>query len=349
MARTEATMRGATLCNELAILQYLHAEGCALNADICKVAAEAGELDMLRWAREQGAAWDDDLILEQAASSGDIEVAAWVKQQPGVALSASAMTAAAKDGDIAMCEYLLAEQCSFDQSACYEAAAHGHWDALRWLQEHGCAWHEYVCEIMAERGEFEVLQWARQQHGAQAWDADTILQHAASSGSVEMTAWVRQHAEVRLRSMAMRFAAAEGHTAVCEYLHSEQCPMDWSVADAGAQSGDVPTLSFLLDNGCPTFPRSLCIHAARSGSIETMQYVQQQQPGAEFTAALLTDMLNAAGACSALDACVWLRAQGAAWPLVLHDRFWKRCLAPWTGAALAWARAEGCDSPVDDE
>jgi hypothetical protein len=458
MKRTEATMSGATTCNDLTVLQYLHAEGCALSADVCDAAAVSGDLEMLRWAREQGAQWEDDSILAVAAGSGNVELAAWVQQQPGVVVDSSAMTAAAKSGDIAMCEhlhlqqcsscpdaacaaaegwhwdtlrwlqehgcpwhqsvcnsiaesgelevlqwvreqqgaeawdtqtilqhaassgsvelaawvmqqpgvavncsamsaaaerghtamcaYLHEQQCEFGLGTCCSAADNAHWDTLRWLQEHGCPWHQSVYETLAERGEFELLRWAREQ-GPAAWDTQTILQHAASSGSVELTAWVMQHAEVDVGALAMRFAAAEGHTAVCELLHAQQCPMDWSVADAGAESGDVPTLRFLLEHGCPTYPLSLCIHAARGGSIEAMQLVQQQ-PDTELSAAVLTGMLNAAGACGQLDACLWLRAQGAAWPALLHDMFWKRCMAPWSGAALAWARAEGCDSPTNE-
>jgi hypothetical protein len=56
----------------------------------------------------------------------------------------------------------------------------------------------------------------------------------------------------------------------------------------------------------------------------------------------LTAMLNAAGSHGHLAAAQWLRQQGAAWPAVLRVNrdYW------WSGAVLAWARAEGCTSPT---
>jgi hypothetical protein len=67
-----------------------------------------------------------------------------------------------------------------------------------------------------------------------------------------------------------------------------------------------------------------------------MMYVQQQ--GIVFTADELTVMLNIGAASNKLAAAQWLRQQGAEWPDSLY------C---WSQDIVAWARLEGCTSPIE--
>jgi hypothetical protein len=57
--------------------------------------------------------------------------------------------------------------------------------------------------------------WDMREHGC-LWYCEPILGDAARSGSVEMTAWVKQQPGVACNAGAMAVAAAQGHTAVCE-------------------------------------------------------------------------------------------------------------------------------------
>jgi hypothetical protein len=47
-----------------------------------------------------------------------------------------------------------------------------------------------VPEAAAERGYFEMLRWVRE-NGCD-WQSDRILSTAASSGNIQMVAWVKQ-------------------------------------------------------------------------------------------------------------------------------------------------------------
>jgi hypothetical protein len=77
----------------------------------------------------------------------------------------------------------------------------------------------------------------------------------------------------------------------------------------------------------------VCTAAADGGSIEVLQYLQQQ--GLMTSTALLTEMLDCAAHINELPAAKWLREQGAEWPT--------ECRAPfrWGDKVLAWARTEG--------
>ena len=82
----------------------------------------------------------------------------------------------------------------------------------------------------------------------------------------------------------------------------------------------------------------MCIAAAEQGIIEHMTYMLQHE---NASAAVLSKMLNAAGAHGHLVAAQWLRYEHhAEWPTMLH--FGGQV---WSGDTLEWARAEGCDSP----
>jgi hypothetical protein len=102
-------MHGCALCNTLAVMQFLHAQGCYWEEMVCTAAAERGCFEMLRWAREHGCGWEHQRILQSAVSSGNIEMTAWVRQHPDVTCSSDVLCAAARNGHTAMCAYLYAE------------------------------------------------------------------------------------------------------------------------------------------------------------------------------------------------------------------------------------------------
>jgi Ankyrin repeats (3 copies) len=227
MSFSAVTMLGAAECNELSVVQFLRARGCAWDWKVSGAAARRGNFEMLRWVRLSGCDWKPQYILGEAASSGNIEMTAWVKQQPGVVCDEYAMAAAAQNGHTAMCEYLRAEEYPWGKDACHDAARNGHVDTLKWLHEHGCPWHA----------------------------------------------------------------------------------------------------------------RTVCEEAAEGGSVDVMEYLQQE--GLMETAVVLTNMLNAAGACNNLAAAQWLRQQGAPWPAVL-----RYAGNAWAADTKAWARRQGCRAPT---
>jgi hypothetical protein len=173
------------------------------------------------------------------------------------------------------------------------------------------------------------------------WNEASAVRGAASSGNIEMMAWLVQQPSVVLDEIVMRSAAARGHTAMCKYLRSQQCPWDSGSCYAAAQGGHAETLRWLVDNGCAWHAMYMPVAAAQGGSIEIMQYLQQQ--GTVYTADLLTGMLNIAGVHNKLAAAQWLREQGAEWPAKLQY-----VETVWPADMIAWARAQGCTAPATE-
>jgi hypothetical protein len=137
----------------------------------------------------------------------------------------------------------------------------------------------------------------------------------------------------------MNVAALKGHTHVCQYLRSEQCP--WGPAECfnAARGGHLCTLRWLHDAGCPRDLRAVRFAAARFNHLSILMYMQGVQPAA--SSAQLTQVLNIAGAYDKLSIAQWRRQQGAEWPAVLRfDGF------SWRTDVLQCVREEGCTSPV---
>eukprot|EP00953_Heterococcus_sp_UTEX-ZZ885_P040511 20698-Heterococcus_DN1.PRE.3 len=110
----------------------------------------------------------------------------------------------------------------------------------------------------------------------------------------------------------MNTAALFGRLNVCQYLRTLGCPWACLTSKFAAESGNLATLRWLIENGCPWDPHSLALQTARSGSIECMEFIRNN--GVALGANVLTEMLNAAGCEGKLAAVQWLRQAGADWP-----------------------------------
>jgi hypothetical protein len=209
---------------------------------------------------------------------------------------------------------------------------------VQYLHSHGCHWPLKVLEEAASRGYYELVRWCYE-HGCQWAVSATNMApfHAAVSGNVELMAWVLKLPGARLTRNVMYAAVLQGHTTLCQYLHSQQCPWHRETTYAAAMHGHADLLRWLMDNGCPWEAEALCVDGAMGGSVEVLAYLQQQ--GLLTDPALLTDMLEQAGCREKLAAAKWLKLQGAEWPAKFD---WIQ----WSGKVLDWAEAEGFVMPI---
>jgi hypothetical protein len=130
----------------------------------------------------------------------------------------------------------------------------------------------------------------------------------------------------------MHTAAANGHIAMCEYLHAQQCAWDESSTSAAALGGYLDLLRWFIDNSCPWNVHALYAEAAQGGSVEVLTYLQQHNM--LTSTANLSCLLDLAACFNRLSAVKWFRAQGAQWPA-------RYGFAPWGSDVRAWAEAEG--------
>jgi hypothetical protein len=139
-------------------LAHLYSQLLPCSGWLCDVAAAAGSLDVLQWARMQGYPWWEGTC-----------------------------TGAAKGGHLAVLKYLRRSGCPWGEGALLGAAEEGHLWALSWLRRRGCPWSNRVCEAAAGRGRLRVLQWAHLQ--GCAWSRDRCCLEAATHGHLEVLEW----------------------------------------------------------------------------------------------------------------------------------------------------------------
>jgi hypothetical protein len=192
-----------------------------------------------------------------------------------------------------------------------DAASRGYFDLVRWCHEQGCPW----------------------------LSVSSAPLYAAESGNVELMAWVLQQpgALAHMDVAVMRTAAMEGHTAMVQYLHAQQCPWNDATASDAAVGGHVD-VSWLMDNGCPWDVGDLCKSAVQGGSVKVLAHLQQR--GLLSSTEVLTELLNTAAGYNRLAAAKWLREQGAEWPAAFAQR------RPGL-TVLVWARTEGYSPPTN--
>ena len=129
----EITINCAALKGNLIMVKYCGANGCPVDGWVCKIAAEKGDLEMLKYLHEEAKApWDSD-------------TAAW----------------AATNGHLHILEYLVERKYDkYSADACSRAAENGHLDCLKYLHETAKApWNRVAVKRAHENNHPECLQY----------------------------------------------------------------------------------------------------------------------------------------------------------------------------------------------
>jgi hypothetical protein len=117
-----------------------------------------------------------------------------------------------------------------------------------------------------------------------------------------------------------------------DFLYANGCRLNSSVAHAAASAPTAAPLRWLFSKGCPYGVRGVSIAAARDGPLETLQFIASSPAAQQWNDALLTELLQAAGAYGKLDTAKWLRSEhNAQWPAALQHSGRK-----WKGECLQW-------------
>jgi hypothetical protein len=103
---------------------------------LCYLAAEYGNLTILKYAHENHYHWN--------------ELTCWY---------------AAKYGHLDCLKYAHEQGCPWDNLTCECAAQHGHLACLQYAHEHGCTWDKWTCYFAEKNGHLDCLQYA-QKHGS---------------------------------------------------------------------------------------------------------------------------------------------------------------------------------------
>ena len=125
---------------------------------LCCEAATKGNLEMLKWARENGCPWDGRTCVV-AAFHGHLEMLKWAREN-GCPWDECTCAVAAQNGHLEMLKWARENGCPWDVLTCTYAAGNGHLEVLKWARENGCPWDFWTSSLARWCRHLEVLKWA---------------------------------------------------------------------------------------------------------------------------------------------------------------------------------------------
>jgi hypothetical protein len=130
----DSTCASAALDGDFRLLKALRASGKEfVDGWTCAYAAKSGRLDILQWARANGAPWDK-WTCAHAAEGGALEALKWAH----------------------------ANGCPMDEWTCAYAAKEGRMDVLRWARSVGCPFNGLAVEYAEAAKHYDVVAYLRE-------------------------------------------------------------------------------------------------------------------------------------------------------------------------------------------
>ena len=138
----------------------LRVPGAQAGRSTAAAAAAGGHLGVLRWLREQGCPWDEQVVAN-AAARGHLHVIAWAREQGCPWDETACVSAVACKRRLEVVRWLRGQGAPVDELTAAEAAEGGHGELLELLHELDCPWDGRTCAAAARGGHLALLQWAR--------------------------------------------------------------------------------------------------------------------------------------------------------------------------------------------
>jgi hypothetical protein len=237
------------------MLLWLQQAGFKLDETVCVHAAHAGQFRVLELLDKLGCAFDES-VCAAAARAGHLEAVQFLLRYDCLG-SADAVDAAAESGKLPLLQLVLdTDWGEADEETVSSAAARGHTHIVQHLRSEGCGWDTTACTSAATGGHLSTLLWLRD-NGC-PWDASDVCLGAASSGSVDVMAYMQQQGELvsaELLTEMLQVAGADRRLAAVQWLRAQGA--EWP---AELRNGRKPwtgvTLSWARAQGCtsPTSP-----------------------------------------------------------------------------------------------
>lgn len=216
--------------------------------DACAAAAEGGHLKILKYLREKGFGWDEQVTIH-ASTHGHLKLLQWaIANRCNV--NWHCQIAAAKGGHIHILDYIQ----EVDGSSIYcnfiadEAGKSGHIVVLDWLVAKGYnidQWLRNVDQYAAEYDNVNVLIWLRSRSALNTRNP-SMFSTAASNGNIRILKWLKVNGYSG-NSYSFYRAAINGKLRALKWLAANGFQPDISVYMA-ASTGQIAVLKWLKDN-----------------------------------------------------------------------------------------------------
>lgn len=208
----------------LEVLKWLHARGHFIGRTTASIAASGQHYDILEYLLRQNCPWDSDCTTA-VATAGNLPLLIWLVIN-GCNLSKEASAGAARFGHVEVLEYLQTQRCLRFDLVLYEAIREEQIEVLNWAFDRNtflsipCG-YLYDAIIYNRRA---VMKWLHQHnHIRPEHRSDPVLTElAAKHGRRRMLRWLRKRKFVISTTVTLH-AATEGHLHMLQWLRRKKC------------------------------------------------------------------------------------------------------------------------------
>ena len=153
----------AALAGHLHIIQWAREDGCEWDLSTSLAAAEGGHLHVLQWLRENSCPWYSKLF-QEAAGCGHLHILQWLRESEQDNFYSSgdfeSCSAAARGGHLHVLQWLRDNGYDWDETTCSGAAEGGHLNILQWARVNGCPWNSGTYHAASRNGHSDIVNWA---------------------------------------------------------------------------------------------------------------------------------------------------------------------------------------------
>jgi hypothetical protein len=186
------------------------------------------------------------------------------------------------------------------------AGLHADIETLAALQQLGMSLNDTVVEAVALSGRLNILQHLLTEQ--QCPVTDTLSHYAARSANISMLKWLRSDTQCVFDGSTCAGAAIAGHLAALQHLRSEGCYWDGTLIGCNAaSSGSIEVVEWLQQQQGVHFGASAMAAAARAEHVAMCEHLRSM--GCDWD----TTACTRAATCGRLDTLRWLRENGCSW------------------------------------
>ena len=320
------------------IIQWGINAGYTLNkASYINDAVYSGNLDLVKWFRNQNTSWNDRTV-SYAVRSGNIELLQYLLDTGCVFGSRSYIEAVAVDEEgkvLKIFKWLHQHSVPWDEEICLCAASTGNLDALIYARRNGCPWEERTIALAVECGHFDVVKYCLE-NDCPIGDTDlclTSMTYLEYEKGLKILKLLRKF-NIPWNKETCMMAASYGKLEALKWVRNEGCPWDDRTFEEAITSEDIATIQYCIDNRCPfgqdAYPdavrrdnpiqilkllrfngyewdENVCIEAAILGNLEVLRWLRYHNcPWDE-------EVCNEAVRYDHYDILVYAHENGCAW------------------------------------
>lgn len=296
--------------------------GCAINLNTCTKAAEAGQLEVIKWLASKMDTWDEfcyrhsdrwvSSIVDAAALGGHLPVLEWIFQNVKIAtIDATTVTNASQNGHLHVLKWFweqdLLKMKSLFGDICKSAAKARHLDILVWAKQNGALFDSNTLFEAGRGGDIGIVQYILDS-GEQL--AGIILGSAAEGGHLDLMKWIHKSG-VSDKFMWKR-AAYAGQLHILKWIHENHFVWSkyWPSHYPSTNKDYLKAIQWALEIG-DTLDGITCAKGA--GNLEVLKLLRQNN--CEWG-----DFMYAAVEAGNIDTVKWAFENGYSWKYKHDDQ-----------------------------